>query len=203
VPGCGAFGQRRGLVESLGDRGPHLSFGAQRGERGGADAGVLAAEQVDGFGRPRQQLGVKVKLTWNAPASNGAAVTDYVIESSANGGTTWTTVNDGVSSATTSMVSGLTNGTQYSFRVAGKNAAGSGASSPTVLATPLGAPGTPSGLTAAVAPAGGVGSGQVKLTWNPSASNGVAIPTTSSSHRLTGRRGPRSTTACPQRRRTP
>jgi hypothetical protein len=118
----------------------------------------------------------QVKLTWNAPAaSNGSAVTDYVIESSTNGGTTWTTVNDGVSTATTTMVSGLTNGTQYSFRVAAKNAAGSGAWSPTVVTTPLGAPAAPSGLTAAVAPTAGVGSGQVKLTWNPSADNGLAI----------------------------
>jgi titin len=117
----------------------------------------------------------QVKLTWSAPASNGAAITDYVIESSADGGATWTTVNDGVSTATTTMVSHLTNGTQYSFRVAAKNAVGRGAWSPAVLAKPLGAPGAPSGLTAAVAPAAGVGSGQVKLTWNPSADNGLAI----------------------------
>jgi hypothetical protein len=117
----------------------------------------------------------QVKLTWSAPATNGAAITDYVIAFSTNGGATWTTVNDGVSTATTYLVGGLTNGTQYSFRVAGKNAAGSGAWSSAVLVTPLGAPGAPSGLAAAVAPAAGVGSGQVKLTWNPSADNGLAI----------------------------
>jgi len=117
----------------------------------------------------------QVKLTWNPSASNGLAITDYVIESSVDGGATWATVNDGVSTATTYTVSGLTNGTQYSFRVAGKNAIWISPRSPAVLATPLGAPGAPGGLTAAVAPEAGVGSGQVKLTWNPSASNGLAI----------------------------
>jgi hypothetical protein len=136
----------------------------------GAPSGLTAAAA------PTAGVGSgQVKLTWNAPANNGAAITDYTIESSANGGTTWTTVNDGVSTATTTMVSGLTNGTQYSFRVAARNAAGSGASSPAITATPLGAPGAPSGLTAAVAPTTSVGSGQVKLTWNPSQDNGVAI----------------------------
>ncbi len=116
----------------------------------------------------------QVKLTWNAPASNGAGITDYVVESSVDG-TTWTTVDDGVSSATTYTVGGLTNGTGYRFRVAAKNVVGTGPSSLTVEATPVWIPETLGGLTASTAPAVGVASGQVKLTWTAPADNGAAI----------------------------
>ena len=53
----------------------------------------------------------QVKLSWTAPTDNGgAAVSDYRIERSTDGAT-WTAVADGVSTATTFTVSGLTNGT--------------------------------------------------------------------------------------------
>jgi hypothetical protein len=69
----------------------------------------------------------QVSLTWNAPASNGgAAITDYVIQYSSNGGTNWTTFNDGTSTNTSAAVSGLTNGTSYIFKVAATNSAGTG-----------------------------------------------------------------------------
>ncbi len=115
----------------------------------------------------------QVRLSWQA-APVAAGITDYVIESSVDG-TTWTTVNDGVSTATTYTVSGLTNGTPYSFRVAAKNAYGLGSSSPAIPATPVWRPGPVVGLTGTVAPAAGVGSGQVKLSWTAPADNGSAI----------------------------
>jgi titin len=77
----------------------------------------------------------RVTLTWNAPASNGAAITDYVIQRSPDG-KRWTTVRDGVSTARSSIVTGLTNGVAYRFRVAAKNAVGVGPWSLTVRATP-------------------------------------------------------------------
>ncbi len=110
----------------------------------------------------------QVRLVWDPPANNGAAITDYVIESSADG-TTWTAVADGVSTATTYIVTGLTNGTNYRFRVAARNAIGIGPSSTPVEATPAWVPAAPAGLT----PAAGVG--QVTLTWNAPADNGAAI----------------------------
>ena len=48
-----------------------------------------------------------VTLTWNAPATGGSPITDYVIQRSTNG-TTWTTVADGVSTPATYTVTGLT-----------------------------------------------------------------------------------------------
>jgi Fibronectin type III domain len=74
-------------------------------------------------------------LTWNAPASNGKPITDYVIQRFANG-EPWTTVRDGVSTTRRSLIGGLTNGTSYRFRVAAKNAVGVGAWSAAVRATP-------------------------------------------------------------------
>ena len=115
-----------------------------------------------------------MKLAWNAPSANGGGITDYVIRRSVDG-TTWTTVGDGVSTAKTFTVGGLRNGTPYRFQVAAKNAVGVGLWSATVMATPKWKPAAPSGLRAAVAPAAGVGSRQVKLTWTAPSSNGSAI----------------------------
>jgi hypothetical protein len=70
----------------------------------------------------------QVRLTWNAPPSNGgAAITDYLIQYSSNNGRTWRTFNDGVSTTRAVTVTGLTNGTRYVFRVAAVNVAGTGA----------------------------------------------------------------------------
>jgi hypothetical protein len=62
-----------------------------------------------------------------APASDGgAAITDYLVQISGDGGSTWATVADGVSPATSATVTGLTNSARYMFRVAAVNAAGTG-----------------------------------------------------------------------------
>jgi hypothetical protein len=76
-----------------------------------------------------------VTLTWKAPVTGGSPITDYVIQRSANG-TTWTTVADGVSISRTSRVTGLTSGVMYRFRVAARNAAGTGPYSEVVTGRP-------------------------------------------------------------------
>ena len=117
----------------------------------------------------------EVKLTWDAPSSNGSAITDYVIERSTDG-VTWTTVSDGVSTALTSTLGGLTNGIGHSFRVAAVNELGAGGWSATATATPRWSPAAPFGLAAQVAPAAGLGSGEVQLIWtNPGDNGGSAI----------------------------
>lgn len=66
-----------------------------------------------------------VVLTWGAPSSNGgSAITDYVVQRCNATGGSCVTFNDGVSTARTARVSGLTNGTQYRFKVAAKNKIG-------------------------------------------------------------------------------
>src|SRR5262245_10408422 len=63
-----------------------------------------------------------VRLTCPSPTSTGGSpITDYVIQRSPDGGTTWTTLSDGVSTSLTYTATGLTNGAMYSFRVAARN----------------------------------------------------------------------------------
>jgi large repetitive protein len=106
-------------------------------------------------------------LDWNAPASNGgSAVLDYTIEYSANGGTSWTTFQDGFSSATSAVLTGLEDSTTYTFRVSAVNAAGTGTASATVSASTATTPGAPTGLTATR------GNAQAALSWTAAIGNG-------------------------------
>lgn len=79
----------------------------------------------------------QVPLTWSAPVSNGgASLTDYVVQYSLNSGTDWTLFSDGTSTATSTTVTGLTNGVAYIFRVAATNSVGTGEYSQSVTITP-------------------------------------------------------------------
>jgi hypothetical protein len=69
----------------------------------------------------------QVSLTWTAPSFNGgSAITDYSVQFSSNSGSTWTTVSRTASTTASQVVTGLTNGTAYVFRVAGINSNGTG-----------------------------------------------------------------------------
>jgi len=70
----------------------------------------------------------QVSLSWTAPTVlTQTPITDYAVQFSNNGGSTWATFTDGTSTATSATVTGLTNGTAYVFRVAGVNGIGTGA----------------------------------------------------------------------------
>jgi hypothetical protein len=74
-------------------------------------------------------------LSWTAPADQGtSAITNYVVQRSTDGGTTWQSAirNRAVTTAheapaTSRTITGLTNGVSYTFRVAATNATGTGA----------------------------------------------------------------------------
>ena len=106
---------------------------------------------------------------WTAPSSSGgSAITGYTITSTP-GGITKTVASD----QTTGLVSGLTNGTSYTFTVIARNAAGasppSDPSSPVVPAT---VPGTPATVTATK------GDASATVSWNAPGSNGGSPITT-------------------------
>lgn len=65
----------------------------------------------------------QVSLTWSAPSSP-EPITDYKVYFSTSAGGSYTLFADGVSNATSATVTGLTNGTQYFFKISAVNAAG-------------------------------------------------------------------------------
>lgn len=107
-------------------------------------------------------------LNWTAPADNGQAVTDYIIEYKVATDTSWETFADDISTDTTATITGLTNGTLYDTRVRAVNAGGSSPASVTVSATLATTPDVPT-MTATPLPTA------ITLSWD-SANNGGATP---------------------------
>ena len=106
-----------------------------------------------------------VELEWVAPVDNGgASITGYKVEYSSNAGTTWDVFSSSATSPT--MVTGLTNGQAYVFRVSAVNVAGTGAAGQSGSVTPRTVAGAPTGVT------GTPGNAQVSLSWTAPASNG-------------------------------
>lgn len=109
------------------------SFGAG----GGGDCTVGAAP--DPIADLVATAGVsEVELMWSAPADGGDPITDYVVQF---GETSGFPVNaavfpDGMGTATNATVTGLTNGTEYSFIVSAVNGIGTAADSNIATATP-------------------------------------------------------------------
>ena len=112
----------------------------------------------------------RAALSWSAPSSTGgAAITDYVVQYKLSSASTWSTFTDGVSTATTATVTGLTNSSAYSFQIAAVNSAGTGTYSSTATATPhTTAPDAPTAVTATP------GSAQLGLSWSAPANTGGA-----------------------------
>jgi hypothetical protein len=81
-------------------------------------------------------------VSWTAPTGviSQAPITDYTVQYSSNSGSTWTTFTRAASTATSAVVTGLTNGTAYTFRVAAVNGVGTGSySTATIALTPTAA----------------------------------------------------------------
>lgn len=115
--------------------------------------------------------GTNISLSWLAPAATGGvAVTDYTIQYSSNNGTNWTTFGDSVSTATTTIVTGLSLGSTYIFRVAAVNRVGTGSyssnSDPLFFAL---APSAPTSIQAIST------NNAIQLSWSTPSTNGSSI----------------------------
>jgi hypothetical protein len=109
------------------------------------------------------------KVVWKAPASVGFPITGYRVIPYAAGVAQPARVFN--STATTQMITGLTDGTSYRFTVAARNALGYGQpSTPQSQAIVVGAPGVPSAPTVVR-----VVAGQLKNTFSAPMNNGAPI----------------------------
>jgi hypothetical protein len=120
-------------------------------------------------------------VSWSPASANGSPITRYRVTASPGGATA------SVNGTTTSMtISGLTNGTSYSFIVTATNAAGISAASPPSAAVTAGTvPGMPTAVSASS------GDARAKVSWSAPASSGGSAVT---SYTVTAAPGGRTAT---------
>ena len=113
-----------------------------------------------------------VDLAWSAPNGNGYAVSGYHIESSTDGGTTWTDLEANTASTTTTYAHiNLSTGVTYTYQVSAINTVGTGVASTTISSTAGDVPDAPV-LTLSALP-----SNIIQSDWTIPANNGFAITT--------------------------
>ena len=113
----------------------------------------------------------QVTLRWTHGDDGGSALTGHQYRQGGTGAT-WTAIPNSAAegaNATSYTVTGLSNGTTYTFYVRAVNAEGPGAESNQVTATPATAPAAPTALTATA------GHTQVTLRWTPGEDGGSAL----------------------------
>jgi hypothetical protein len=111
-------------------------------------------------------------VSWTAPGNGGSQITSYTITPYIGTQAQAATTINGSPPATNTTITGLANGTSYTFTVAAANVVGSGpASSPSNAVTPTGptVPGAPTGVTATA------GLNSATVSWTAPSSNGSPI----------------------------
>lgn len=126
-------------------------------------------------------------LTWTAPASNGgSAITDYLVEYKLSASGTWLTFVDGVGTAASATVTGLTASSAYDYRVSAINAIGTGVASGTASGSTAAADVTAPTLVSATV--SNSTPSQIDLVWSEAMNATVSAPaafTVSAGHALT------------------
>ncbi len=111
-------------------------------------------------------------VSWTAPSDGGSPITSYTVTPFIGTTAQTPTTVTGSPPATTANVTGLTNGTAYTFKVTATNAIGTGpasAASNSVTPAPPTAPGAPTGVTAAA------GNASATVSWTAPSNGGSAI----------------------------
>jgi hypothetical protein len=114
----------------------------------------------------------QVSLSWNPPSDDGGStITGYLVQYSGDGGATWATDPNNISTNSSIIVTGLTNGTLYLFRVAATNEVGTGEFSiPSESLKPTTSASAPTSVS------GIAGDSEVSLSWvTPEVDGGGAI----------------------------
>jgi hypothetical protein len=111
-------------------------------------------------------------VSWAAPANGGSPITSYTITPYIGGAAQTPAVISGTPPQTTGNITGLTNGTAYTFTVTATNGVGTGpasaASSPVTPVAPT-APAAPTGVTATA------GNASATVSWTAPANGGSPI----------------------------
>ena len=113
----------------------------------------------------------RVNLSWTAPLQNGGTeITDYEVWYSAFSIGPFVTFPDSVSTSRTAVVTGLTNGSTYYFKVVAVNAVGLGETSAmSAGVVPAAVPSVPTSVSAAR------GDELATISWTAPANNGATI----------------------------
>jgi hypothetical protein len=116
-------------------------------------------------------------VRWTAPPNNGgSAITGYLVRVLDSTGAQLGALRPAGATATSLLVTGLTNGSSYQFQVAAQNAVGTGPNSAlSTVVTPATVPGAPVIGTAAAGTAGGTITATAH--WNAPTSNGGSAVT--------------------------
>jgi predicted lipoprotein with Yx(FWY)xxD motif len=142
--------------------------GLAAGTLGATAPAGAAATKPGAPGKPTAVAANKsARVSWPAPANGGSAITIYLVTPYI--GAKAQTTRSFHSKATTELVTGLTNGKAYTFKVAAHNAVGTGKQSAASKAVTIGVPAAPTGLTAAP------GNAQATVAWHAPANGGNAI----------------------------
>ena len=115
-----------------------------------------------------------VNVSWSGARTTSTAITDYIVEYSTNGGSTWVVYPDAVSTITSATLTNMTPNVLMYVRVRSKNSYGLSAPSGSVSVTPRLQPTAPD---APVNVAAVAGDSRASVRWSAPANNGGSVIT--------------------------